>query len=168
MALIIRRSPGMALRLIEPFYRPFDVYREIGDVVNGPFGYRYGFVPRTDIYEEEGELVVKAELGDINREDIDISLEGDYLTVKAEKKRGKEAGDVKQYTEERFFGRYFRSMTLPFPVIADKVSATFENGLLEIRLPRDVEDKARQIEVKARLPQGEEKKRPRKRKEKTS
>ena len=168
MALIIRRTPGTALRLMAPSYRPFDIFREIGDVFNGPFGYHYGFVPRTDVYEEDGELVVKAELGDIKKEDIDISLEGDHLTIKAEKKREEEADNVKQYTGERYFGRYFRSMALPFPVITDKVTATLENGLLEIRLPRDEEDKARQIEVKAKLPQGEEKKRPRKRKEKTS
>ena len=168
MAMIIRRRPGTALRLMDPFYRPFDIFREIGDVLNGPFGYHYSFIPRTDVYEEDGELVVKAELGDVKNEDIDISLEADHLTIKAEKKREEEAGKVMHYTGERYFGRYFRSMTLPFPVIADKVTATFENGLLEIRLPRAEEEKPRQIEVKAKLSQGEEKKRSRKRKEKTS
>ena len=89
------------------------------------------------------------------------------LTIKAEKKE-EVAEDATHHTRERHYGRYVRSMSLPFHVNGEKASATFGNGILELRFPKAEELQAKKIEVKARLPQGERKKRQRKPKEKSS
>ena len=121
----------------------------------------HSLVPHTDIYEEKNQLVMKTELPGIDRKDLDISLEGDRLTIKAEKKE-----EVKEvathHTRERYYGQYFRSVTLPYPVKEGEISATFDKGVLELRLTKAEEVKAKKIEIKAYLPEGETKKRERK------
>ena len=70
------------------------------------------------------------------------------LTIKAEKKQEEVVEETTYYARERSFGQYSRSISLPFHVDADKTSATFKNGLLEIRLPKAEESKSKHIEVK--------------------
>ena len=84
----------------------------------------------------------------IKKEDIGISLEGGCLIIKAEKKQEEVVKEATYYSNKRCFGDYFRSVNLPFPVDAEKVSSTLENGLLEIRLPKAEEAKSKRIEVK--------------------
>ena len=115
-------------------------------------------VPHTDIYEENDQLVMKTELPGINKEDVNITLQGDRLTIKAEKKEVV-VEDAACYTRERQYGQYLRSVTLPFPVKEDEISATFENGVLELRLSKAEESKAKKIEIKARLTEGKQEKR---------
>ena len=170
MAAIIRRRPGRDLTTLAPFYHPLSLIGEIEELAREawdswhPFVLRNSFIPYLDMYEEKDELVVKTELTGVKKEDLDISLESDRLTIRAEKKSEEAGEDAKKYTSERWFGQYSRSLSLPFHVDADKASATFENGLLEIRFPRAEETKTKRIEVKAQTPQGGEHKRPRKRK----
>jgi HSP20 family protein len=169
MNAIIVRRPSRALRVLEPSYLTRSFFADIDELLSRPFEHRFSFVPRTDMYEEKGELVIKTELSDVKKEDLGISLDGDTLTIKAEKKREEVEEDATHYSSERYFGRYFRTLSLPFPVDADKASASFENGLLEIRLPKAAKEvKAKQIEVKAQLPEGKEKKRTRKAKKTSS
>jgi HSP20 family protein len=131
--------------------------REMWDTWS-PFTYGSRLVPHTDMYEEKDTLVMKTELPGINKEEVDITLEGDRLTIRAEKKE-EVTEDATHHTNERYYGQYFRSVTLPFPVKEKGVSATFENGVLELRLPKAEEVKAKKIEIKAELPKGETKKR---------
>jgi HSP20 family protein len=154
MVAIVRRSPTRALRAWEPFYRPSNLLDEIermaGEMWGAwrPYTYHTHPTPRMDMYEDKEGLVIKAELPGISKADIDISLEGDILTLKAEKKEEKVAEDTNYYCCERGFGQYSRSVSLPYPVDAEKISATFKNGLLEIRLPKTEEVKGKHIEVK--------------------
>ena len=115
----------------------------------------FGFAPATtawmplvDIYQtSDHELVLKAELPDMSREDIDISVENFVLTIKGEKKL---AGDVKEeqfHHVERRHGAFSRSFSLPQTVDAGKVSADYKNGVLTVRLPLREEAKSRQIKV---------------------
>ena len=80
------------------------------------------------MYEEKDQLVMKTQLPGIEKNDVDITLEGDRLTVKAEKKE-----EVKEEATHnahgRYYGQYFRSVKLPHPVKEDDISATLENGL---------------------------------------
>ena len=115
-----------------------------------PVAFRTSLVPRLDVYEDKDTLVVKAEFPGIKKKDLDISLEGDMLTIKAEKKQEDVAEDATHYTRERYFGQYSRSIPLPVHIDAEKVSATFKKGLLEIRLPKAEEAKSKHIEVKVR------------------
>jgi HSP20 family protein len=104
-----------------------------------------------DVYEEKGNLVVKTELPGIESKDLDVKLEGDTITIKAEKKEEVKE-DATHHTSERYYGRYYRSVKLPFPVKEDSISASLEKGVLEITLPKAEAVEAKKIEVKAQLP----------------
>ena len=124
-------------------------------------------VPHTDLYEDRDQLVVKTELPGVNEKDLEVTLEGDVLTIKAEKKE-EVTEDATHHTKERYYGKYIRSMPLPSHVNGDEISATFDNGVLELRIPKAEELKAKRIEVKAQLPEAKSRKRQRKTREKAS
>lgn len=149
MAALIRWSPngGMTLR---PFFRPFRLLEEVEEMARSAF--ETGLTPKLDMYEEEKELVIKAELPGIRKKDLDIKLDGDVLTIKAEKKEEKEEGEkgATHYYRERTFGQYVRSMTLPSRVDAEKVTATLKKGLLELRLPKVDTPEIKQIDIKVK------------------
>ena len=120
----------------------WDPFRDFG------FATADAWVPPVDIYQTgDQELVLKAELPDLAREDIDITVENFVLTIKGEKKL---AGDVKGeqfHHVERRYGKFSRSFSLPQTVDAGKVSAEYKNGVLSVRLPLREEAKPRQIKV---------------------
>jgi len=115
------------------------------------FGFGSGaatWVPPVDIYQNgEHELVLKAELPDMSREDIDITVENYVLTVKGDKKLSDEVKEEQFHHVERRYGAFSRSFSLPRTVDASKVSAEYRNGVLTIRLPLREEAKPRQIKV---------------------
>ncbi len=145
MVALVRKSPSRTLTL-EPLFYPFDLLEEVEEMARAAFD--TGLTPRLDMFEEKNELVIKAELPGIRKKDLDISLEDDVLTIKAEKKEEKEVKDATHYTRERRFGRYSRYMTLPTRVDAEKASATLKKGLLEIRFPKAEGPESKRIEVK--------------------
>ena len=132
-----------------------------------PFTSEQSLVPHTDMYEEKNELVIKAELPGIDRKDIDLTLKDNILTIKADKKE-EVVEDTTLHTRERYYGQYLRSVTLPYPVKEGEITANFDNGVLELRLPKVEETKAKKIEIKAQLPKPEIKKRQRKPRQKKS
>jgi HSP20 family protein len=106
------------------------------------------WVPPVDIYQTgEHELVLKAELPEMTREDIDVTVENFVLTVKGEKKLGAEVKEEQFHHIERRYGAFSRSFSLPRTVDAGKVSAEYKNGVLTVRLPLREEAKPRQIKV---------------------
>jgi HSP20 family protein len=147
MVALIRWNPdgGMALR---PFVSPFSLLEEAEEMARSAF--ENGLVPKLDMYEEDKELVVKAELPGIRKKDLEIKLDGDVLTIKAEKKAEKEVKETTHYTRERSFGQYVRYMTLPSRVDGDRITATLKKGLLEIRMPKAEAPEAKQIEIKTK------------------
>jgi HSP20 family protein len=147
MVALVRRSPSRALTL-EPFFRPFSLLDEVEEMARAAFD--TGLTPKLDMYEEENELVIKAEMPGVRKKDLDISLDDDVLTIKAEKKEEKEVKEATHYTRERRFGRYSRYMTLPSRVDAEKVSATLKKGLLLIRLPKAEVPESKKIEIKTK------------------
>jgi HSP20 family protein len=172
MAIIVRRNGGEGA--IVPFSRPIRLLDDIETLAREmwegwrPFTFEQAVVPYTDIYEEKDALVMKTELPGVHKKDFDISIEGDRLTIKAEKKE-EVKDDATRHTHERYYGQYFRSVTLPYPVKEDEITATFENGVLEVRLPKGEEVKARKIEIKShQLPGGKTARRQRKTAEKKS
>ena len=120
----------------------WDPLREFGFATANPW------MPPVDIYQNgDQELVLKAELPDMSREDIDITVENFVLTIKGEKKL---ANDVKeeQYRHlERRYGAFSRSFSLPQTVDATRVAAEYKNGVLTVRLPLREEAKPRTIKV---------------------
>ena len=149
MVALIRRNPNGVVA-VRPFFRPFSLLDEVEQMARTAF--ETGMTLKMDMFEEEGELVIKAEMPGISKKDLDITLEDDVLTIKAEKKEEKEEGEkgTKHYTRERRFGQYVRYMTLPTLVDAENISATLKKGLLEIRLPKAEKPEPKQIEIKVK------------------
>jgi HSP20 family protein len=99
------------------------------------------FIPSVDVFEEGNELVVKAELAGIKREDIKVEFAGNTLTLSGEK-RGEEKVERKDfYRVEQSYGSFSRTLDLPEGINIDKVKATYRDGLLEIRIPRNAESR---------------------------
>jgi len=114
------------------------------------FGFTTGntWVPPVDIYQtSEHELVLKAELPDLSRDEIDITVENFVLTLKGEKKLAPEVKEEQFHHIERSYGSFSRSFSLPRTVDATKVAADYKNGVLTVRLPLREEAKPRQIKV---------------------
>jgi HSP20 family protein len=111
-------------------------------------GVSRGWVPPVDIYEtEQHELVIKAELPDMKREDIGVTFENNVLTLKGERKAEQEISRDRFQRLERFAGSFSRSFTLPATVDAGSISATYKDGVLTVRLPQRAEAKPKQIVV---------------------
>ena len=106
------------------------------------------WVPPVDIFQTgDHELVLKAELPDMTREDIDITVENFVLTIKGEKKLSSEVKEEQFHHVKRRYGAFSRSFSLPRTVDASKVTAEYRNGVLTIKLPLREEAKPRQIKV---------------------
>jgi HSP20 family protein len=117
-------------------------FRSFSASIAGPW------LPPVDIYQTgDHELVLKAELPDVSREDIDITVENGTLTIKGEKKLGREIKEEQFHHAERRYGTFSRSFSLPRSVDTAKVGAEYRNGVLTIRLPLREEAKPRQIQV---------------------
>jgi len=103
--------------------------------------------PAVDIYEEGGDMVVKAELPGISREDLNVSITENTLTITGEKKQ-EEKVDKKDYHRlERSYGSFRRTFRLPDNVSPDKARASFKDGVLEVRLPRTRATKQKKINI---------------------
>ena len=107
-----------------------------------------GFVPSMDVYEEDGTFVIRADLPGVSKEDIDVSVTGDTLTIRGSRKAKEEVKEENYYCSESFYGNFSRSITLPATVEADKAEAIYENGVLELHVPKAREAMPSKIEIK--------------------
>ena len=117
-----------------------------------PFGPGNGkLMPRMEMSETGKDITLTAELPGVEEKDIDISLNGDLLTIKAEKKSETEKKEADYHVTERSYGLFERSTQLPCAVVDDKIDAVFTNGVLRITLPKAPEEvaKAKKIAIKA-------------------
>ena len=107
------------------------------------------WLPAVDVSETGDKITVKAEIPGMEAKDIEISMVGDTLTIKGEKKAEKEEKDENYHMVERSYGSFSRAMKLPAVVDAEKVEATYKNGVLTVVLPKKEEVKPKAIEIKA-------------------
>lgn len=120
----------------------WDPFRDFGFVAAN------SWVPPVDIYQNgDHELVLKAELPDMTREDINITVENGTLTVSGEKKLSNDVKEEQFHHVERRYGSFSRAFSLPQTVDPAKVSAEYKNGVLTVRLPLREESKPRSIKV---------------------
>jgi HSP20 family protein len=105
------------------------------------------FAPPVDIYEDEHNITVKAELPGIDPKDVDVRVENNTLTIKGERKFEKEEKEENFHRIERRYGNFIRSFSLPNTVDTDSVKADYDNGLLKIQLAKRAEAKPKQIKV---------------------
>lgn len=104
--------------------------------------------PSLDIFEDKNEVVVKAELPGMGKEDVNVNVTENTITISGEKKKEEKVEKKDYYRFERSFGSFSRSFHLPAEVQTDKVKATFKNGVLEIRMPKTEEAKKKKMKVK--------------------
>lgn len=107
-----------------------------------------GWLPAIDVLEARDKLTVKAELPGFKREDLDVSVHGNNLIISGERKADEERKEGEFYRSERFYGRFHRSIELPFSVDTGKIEARYNEGVLTIMLPKSEHARAKQIEVK--------------------
>jgi HSP20 family protein len=120
-------------------WRPFGVFSR-GQAVT---------IPPLDVFEKDGQLHVRAELPGIAQGDVDVSIEGDTLTISGEKHEEKEVKEEHYYRSERSYGKFSRQVTLPQGANPDQAVARFNNGVLEIDMPVNKVEAARKIEIKS-------------------
>jgi HSP20 family protein len=105
------------------------------------------WAPAVDIYEHEGNLVLKAELPGIDPKDVDVRVENNVLTLRGERKFESEVKREKYHRVERAYGSFSRSFTLPSVVDTDKIKAEYKDGVLRVTLPTREEAKPKQISI---------------------
>jgi HSP20 family protein len=137
---------------------PIREFAQLQDRINRVFNDTYrsdeglltsgAWVPPVDIYQNgDHEVVIKAELPDMTRDDIDITIDNGTLTLRGEKKVSDDVKEEQFHRIERRYGTFSRSFSLPQAVDTGKVGAEYKNGVLSIRLPLREEAKPRQIKV---------------------
>lgn len=107
-----------------------------------------GWAPRLDMTEAKDSVTIKAELPGLEAKDLDVSISGDTLTIKGEKRQEREERDEHHHLVERSYGAFSRVVRLPAPVASDKIKASFKNGVLTITLPKTEEAKRKPIPIK--------------------
>lgn len=139
-------------------WRPFEdvgtLRREIDHLFERFFGEPRGverpagmWTPRADVTETKDSVSITAELPGLEAKDVEVSLSGDLLTIKGEKKHEREEKDEHHHLVERTYGAFSRMVRLPAPVAADKIKASFKNGVLTVTLPKTEEAKPKAIAV---------------------
>jgi HSP20 family protein len=155
MAILRWRPAGQAVDRWDPFREIADIQHEMNRVFDSYFG-RSGalaapdrlWAPAMDMWETKDELMVALDLPGVSEKDVHVSITGELLSVRGE--RPQPETEVKPegfYRSERWSGKFERSVNLPFPVQADRVSAVYRDGTLTIRLPKADEVKPKEIKI---------------------
>ena len=139
----MRRLTEEMERLMEETFGPFEF--RIREMLPAA---RMRFFP-VNMYQKNNDLIVEASLPGVRPEDVDVSITGRTLTIRAERKEAREVKEEEYYCREMVAGRFFRQLTLPAEVQADKAEANYELGMLRLRLPLAEVAKESHIKVKA-------------------
>jgi len=134
----IRRLQEDMHRLLESFMKPFPTLTWPVSEVAGP---------PVDVYEKDGNVVVKAELPGLKKEDIEITATEDSISLRGEFKREEEVKKEGFYRRERREGKFYRTIPMPAPIKPDQVKASFKDGILEITAPEVEEAKPKERKV---------------------
>jgi len=106
------------------------------------------WAPPIEVYEEKDKYVIKADLPGLDKEDIDVAVSKNVLTIKGERKAEKERQEKDYYYCERYYGNFLRSISLPGSIDAAKIAATYKDGILSLELPKAEEEKEKKIDIK--------------------
>ena len=110
------------------------------------------WAPPVDIYETENELVIKADLPEVNPQDLDIRVANNILTIRGERKFEKKVGEENYLRMERAYGSFSRSFSLANSVNSEEIKADYQNGALTLHIPKAEETKPKQIKVTVGTP----------------
>lgn len=145
----------MALVRWDPGYEVDSLQSEVNRIFDGFFGgsgrqtngVARRWIPAMDLAETEDELVLTADLPGMDERDLTLEIKDSVLTIAGERKDQRETKDRGYHRVERSFGRFSRSLSLPEGVDADKVSAQFDRGVLEVRIPKPEERKPHRVAI---------------------
>jgi HSP20 family protein len=147
----------MYLSTLKPYRSSGSIRNEIDNLLHEFFGgpihtgpLAGEWIPPADISETEERVFIKSELPGIEEKDIELSLCGNMLTLRGEKKHEKEEEDENHYLGDRYYGSFRRTFQLPADIDQDKAEATFEKGVLKISVPKMEESKSKKIEIKVK------------------
>jgi HSP20 family protein len=145
------------MRTINRWEQPFRGATTLQEQINRVFGDVVGrtgeesnltpWAPEVDIYETENELVVKADLPDVNPQDLDIRVENNILTIRGERKFDTKVNEDNYLRIERSYGSFSRSFSLANSVKSEAIKADYQNGVLTLSIPKREEAKLKQIKV---------------------
>ncbi|RLC70125.1 MAG: Hsp20/alpha crystallin family protein [Chloroflexi bacterium] len=152
--MIERWRPIWALRPWRPFAELEEVERLFDHILGRtflPLTWRQlngdGWTPAIELLEKEDKFIARVDLPGMKVEDIEVSVVDNTLTIKGERKADQEVKEEDYYCSERCYGSFLRSITLPTPVEREHVEATYENGVLEVTLPKAAEIKPKKVEI---------------------
>ena len=143
----------IAIERLRPFGSVARWDSEVNHLFDGFFGRPAAsngermWVPALDMYETKDEIVLNFELPGVREKDVTLSITGDVLTLKGERAFDSDVKGENYHHVERVFGKFERSVQLPMEVQADKVQATYRDGMLEVKLPKAEEVKPREIKI---------------------
>jgi HSP20 family protein len=124
-----------------------EMSRFMNGLLDGPGRVTQSWVPALDVWETDAEVVYAFDLPGIPEDKISIEVKEDTLTVSAEREKTEEVSDERFYRFERRYGSFARAVGLPQSVDQERIAARFENGVLEIRIPKPEEQKPRTIAI---------------------
>ncbi len=150
MSIIRYQTPSLLPSTFTPLARLSAFQHEVDRLFDLPFfgkGTADGWTPALDVHQDKDTLFVAVELPGMKREDVKLSLHDGILTLSGERRHEKAHDEKASLRNERFFGRFERSLNLPFAVDAARVAASYEDGVLTVTLPKAEEAKPRQIDI---------------------
>ena len=141
----------MAIIRWDPFREMTQVQNQFNRLVDQVWGGRQeSWLPAVDVFDTTDAVVLKAELAGMDPDDIEIEVDDNVLTIKGERRFTEKVEEDRYYRIERRFGSFQRSLALPQGVKADDIQASYEDGILEVRVPKAEEEQPRKITVTAR------------------
>ena len=145
---LIRWEPAREINsLQQEMNRLFNMFFDAPAAGSGAGGATRRWVPAMDLVETDDHFVLRADLPGLGEEDVNIELEDSTLTISGERKSEHEAKGEGFYRVERATGAFSRSLTLPKGIDPEAVSARFDRGVLEVRIPKPAERKPRRISI---------------------
>jgi len=138
----------MSLIKWTPFLGEFDdMDKMMSEMLPAVRGNQYGYTPALDMYEDKDNVVIETQLGGIDPEKVDISIENNILTIKGESEKKSEVDDKNYYRKEIRRGSFYRTIAMPTKVDGDKATAINEDGILKITVPKAAEVKPKTIKI---------------------
>jgi HSP20 family protein len=138
----------MSLIKWTPFFPEYDdMDKMMSEMLPAVRGNQYGFTPALDMYEDKDNVVIETQLGGIDPEKVDISIENNILTIKGESEKKSEIDEKNYYRKEIRRGSFYRTVSMPTKVDGDKASAVNEDGILKITIPKAAEVKPKTIKI---------------------
>lgn len=136
-----RNAASLQERINRMFDEAFNKARDMEENAMGTWR------PSVDIFETEHAIILEAELPGVIREDINVEVENNVLTLKGERKDIREVEEDCYYRRERIVGRFHRAFTLPMDINHDQIKANFQNGILRLEVPKPEEKKPKKIAI---------------------